>query len=48
MIKLIMSFLLKPNADVDKCDSLDILINRFAKGEISQEDYQRMRAILLS
>lgn len=48
IIKLIMSFLPKPNADVDKTDSLEILKNRFAKGEISQEDYQRMRDLLIS
>ncbi len=48
IIKLIMSFLPKPNADVDKNHSLEILKTRFAKGEITKEDYQRMREILIS
>ena len=48
IIKLVMSFLPKPNADVDKNDSLEILKNRFAKGEISPEEYQRMRELLLT
>ena len=48
IIKVIMSFLPKSNADVDKYDSLDILKNRFAKGEITEDDYQRMRELLIS
>lgn len=48
IIKLFMSFLPKPNADVDKNDSLEILKTRFAKGEITKEDYQRMRELLIS
>jgi len=48
IIKLIMSFVPKPNADVDKYDSLEILKNRFAKGEITEDDYQRMRELLIS
>ncbi|NNK14082.1 MAG: hypothetical protein HKP52_07580 [Desulfofustis sp.] len=43
-----MSFLSKSNAEVDKYDSLEILKNRFAKGEISEDDYQRMRELLLT
>ncbi|NNF47912.1 MAG: hypothetical protein HKP41_13555 [Desulfobacterales bacterium] len=43
-----MSFLPKSNAEVDKYDSLEILKNRFAKGEISEDDYQRMRELLLT
>ena len=48
LIKLVMSFLPKPDADVYKNDSLEILKNRFAKGEITKEEYQRMRALLLA
>ena len=48
IIKVIMSFLPKSNADVDKNDSLEILKNRFAKGEITEDDYQRMRELLIS
>ncbi len=47
-IKLVLSFLPRANADVDKNDSLEILKNRFAKGEISPEEYQRMRELLLT
>ena len=46
--KLVLSFLPRANADVDKNDSLEILKNRFAKGEISPEEYQRMRELLLN
>ena len=48
IIRLVMSFMPKPNADVDKTDSLEILKKRFAKGEISPEEYQRMRELLLT
>jgi putative membrane protein len=48
VIKLVLSFLPKTNAVVDKNDSLEILKNRFAKGEISPEEYQRMRELLLT
>lgn len=33
-------------ADMDSSDSLEILRARFARGEISAEEYQRMREIL--
>lgn len=48
VIKLVLSFLPKTNADLDKNDSLEILKNRFARGEISPEEYQRMRELLLT
>lgn len=48
IIKLVMSALLKPNADGDKNDSLEILKTRFAKGDISKDEYQRMRELLSS
>jgi len=48
MIKLTISMVPKPNGATDKHDSLDILKNRFAKGEITQEEYHRMRKILMS
>ena len=47
-IKLVLSFLPRTNAGVDKNDSLEILKNRFAQGEISPEEYQRMRELLLT
>ena len=31
----------------DRTDSLEILKTKFAKGEISEEEYRRMRAILI-
>lgn len=47
--KLVMSLFSKPNANnPDRQDSLTILKNRFAKGEITQEEYDRMREILIS
>jgi putative membrane protein len=36
----------KPSASRDERDSLLILEQRLAKGEISEEEYQRIRAIL--
>lgn len=44
--KLFMSLFSRPNANPDRQDSLAILKNRFAKGEITQEEYSRMREIL--
>ena len=41
-----MSFLPKTNADLDKNHSLEILKARYAKGEITAEDYKRMRDLL--
>jgi putative membrane protein len=48
VVKLIMSIGPKPNATPDKKDSLGILKNRLAKGEITQEEYHRMRETLMS
>jgi len=48
VIKLVLAFLPGTNAEVDKNDSLEILKNRFARGEISPEEYQRMRELLLT
>lgn len=45
--KLVISLFSKPIANPDRQDSLTILKNRFAKGEITQEEYIRMREILL-
>jgi putative membrane protein len=45
--KLVMSLFSRPNANPDRQDSLTILKNRFAKGEITQEEYNRMREILI-
>jgi putative membrane protein len=45
--KLVMSLFSKPTANTDRQDSLTILKNRFAKGEINQEEYDRMREILI-
>jgi putative membrane protein len=44
--KLVMSLFSRPNANPDRQDSLTILKNRLAKGEITQEEYSRMREIL--
>jgi putative membrane protein len=45
--KLVISLFSKPTANTDRQDSLTILKNRFAKGEINQEEYDRMREILI-
>jgi putative membrane protein len=45
--KLVISLFSKPTANTDRQDSLTILKNRFAKGEITQEEYDRMREILI-
>ncbi len=41
-----MSLFSNSKADPDKQDSLAILKNRFAKGDITQEEYKRMKEIL--
>ncbi len=46
IIKLVMSLIPRPNAKPDKYDSLTILKNRLAKGEISQEEYHKMYDLL--
>ena len=46
--KLVMSLFSKPTANPDWQDSLTILKNRFAKGEITQEEYNKMREILMN
>lgn len=48
VIKIIMSLKPKPNVIPDRQDSLGILKNRLRKGEITQEEYHRMREILMS
>lgn len=47
MGKLIMSLFSMPRANTDRHDSLTILKNRYVKGEISQEEYSRMREVLM-
>ena len=47
IFKIIRSFIPKSNATSDKYDSLGILKSRFANGDISLEEYQRMKKILL-
>lgn len=47
IFKVIKSFMPNTYAASDKYDSLGILKARFAKGDISQEEYQRMRESLL-
>ncbi len=46
--KLVMSLFSRSNAISDRQDSLTILKNRFAKGEITQEEYKRMKEVLIS
>lgn len=46
-IKLIVPLFSKPNVNPDRYDSLTILKNRFAKGEISLEEFNRMKDILM-
>lgn len=46
IFKLVKSLIPSPKATSDKTDSLRILKNRFAKGEINQEEYSRMYEIL--
>lgn len=45
--KIVNSFIPRSNAVSDKYDSLGILKTRLARGDISQEEYQRMREMLL-
>jgi len=45
--KLFKSSRLGTNASSDKHDSLMVLKSRFARGEISLEEYQRMKEVLL-
>jgi putative membrane protein len=47
-VRTVRSFIPSPKASSDREDSLGILKNRLAKGEISQEEYHRMREILMS
>jgi putative membrane protein len=47
IFKIIKSFIPETNAATDKYDSLGILKTRLAKGDISQEEYHRMREMLL-
>lgn len=46
LFKIIRSFFPMANASTDKNDSLEILKNRLAKGEITQEEYRRMYEML--
>lgn len=46
IFKIVRSFLPTSKATSDKNDSLLILKNRLAKGEITQEEYSRMYEIL--
>ncbi len=48
IVKLVMSLLPKPNANPDRQYSLTILKKSLAKGEITQEEYNRMREILIN
>mgnify|MGYP001595821524 CR=1 FL=1 len=45
--KIVKSIIPSSNADSDKYDSLGILKTRLARGDISQDEYQRMRDMLL-
>ncbi len=46
LFKIVRSFIPKTHATSDRNDSLGILKNRFAKGEITQEEYHRMHEML--
>lgn len=46
LFKIVRSFIPTSKATSDKNDSLVILKNRLAKGEITQEEYSRMYEIL--
>lgn len=46
IFKIVKSFFPPHRASLDNKDSLRILKNRFAKGEINQEEYSRMYEIL--
>jgi putative membrane protein len=46
LFKIVRLMLTKTCAISDKNDSLEILKNRLAKGQISQEEYQRMYEFL--
>ncbi len=45
-VKLVQSVFSKSKSLPDRQDSLTILKNRFARGEITQEEYNRMKEIL--
>ena len=47
IFQVIKSFIPDSNAASDKNDSLGILKNRLARGDISQQEYQQMREVLL-
>ncbi len=46
LFKIVKSFTPASKATSDKNDSLGILKNRFARGEITQEEYRHMYEIL--
>jgi len=46
--KVVLSLFPKRTANPDRQDSLKILENSLAKGEITQEEYNRMRKILIN
>ncbi|MHB8789582.1 MAG: SHOCT domain-containing protein [Desulfobulbaceae bacterium] len=46
LIRIGRTIFVRNGADRDSSDSLEILRARFARGEISAEEYQRMREIL--
>ncbi len=48
LFKIVRSFIPNSEATSDKKDSLVVLKTRFAKGEVTQEEYHRMRKILMS
>jgi uncharacterized membrane protein len=48
LFKIVWSFIPNPEATSEKKDSLVILKTRFAKGEITQEEYHRMHTTLMS
>lgn len=46
VVLTVRSFLSKDKNNMDAVDSLEIIKKKFVRGEISEEEYQRMKEIL--
>jgi putative membrane protein len=47
LFKIVRSFIPTPVSTSDRNDSLEFLKNRFARGEITEEEYLQMSEVLL-
>ena len=48
VLKLVRTSRLRKPENVDKSDSLMILKDRFARGQITEEEYRKMKEVLIS